>query len=108
MKERERENVQKSNMQMEVPLKKVFEKSVKVKTEQVVAEEVPMSGIKNMRRITPLADAFTSVPAETTKDIKTVEKEKVITESNDEDEFMLLDARRTESKSRKKMSIKDF
>lgn len=108
MKERERENVQKSNMQMEVPLKKVFEKSVKVKTEQVVAEEVPTSGIKNMRRITPLADVFTSVPAETIKDIKTVEKEKVITESNDEDEFMLLDARRTESKSRKKMSIKDF
>jgi len=109
LKGREKANIQKSNMQIEVPLKKMFEKDVKAKMEQVITEEVTMSGIETMRRIMPLTDEFTSVPVEEKKDIKTAKKEdECITENNDEDEFMLSDARSSSLKQIKKTSIKDF
>ena len=43
------------------------------------------------------------------QEIKPVKKKaNFIPEENDDDEFMLSDARSTELKARKKMSIKDF
>lgn len=104
MKEREKTNIQKED-----PVKAVFEKVMKAKTEQVAMEEAPMSGIKNMRRIMPLTDESTYVPVEQKTEKKIVKKKEVsIAECNDEDEFMLLDARGNDLKQKKKTSIKDF